>query len=175
MYNTELYHHGIKGQRWGVRRFQNEDGTLTPAGQKRLSINDRKRQKSSNDQAIMERLKNVDPELAKNKVTKRVAYDYHELSERMFKLKYKTSKKVFAKRYVKTKGDTYGSGLKKAGAVVAGAQLLPNLRYTDSSGNTYRFDMGKRAARRYLAQDVLYSEIGGRMFYNNAEKRYYNR
>ena len=35
MYNTELYHHGIKGQKWGVRRYQNEDGTLTAAGQKR--------------------------------------------------------------------------------------------------------------------------------------------
>ena len=32
---TELYHHGIKGQKWGVRRFQNKDGSLTPAGQKR--------------------------------------------------------------------------------------------------------------------------------------------
>lgn len=31
----ELYHHGIKGQKWGVRRFQNEDGSLTPAGKKR--------------------------------------------------------------------------------------------------------------------------------------------
>lgn len=30
----ELYHHGIKGQRWGVRRFQNPDGTLTEAGKK---------------------------------------------------------------------------------------------------------------------------------------------
>ena len=29
---NELYHHGIKGQRWGYRRFQNEDGTLTAAG-----------------------------------------------------------------------------------------------------------------------------------------------
>ena len=31
----ELYHHGIKGQKWGVRRFQNKDGSLTPAGEKR--------------------------------------------------------------------------------------------------------------------------------------------
>lgn len=31
----ELYHYGIKGQRWGVRRYQNEDGSWTPAGKKR--------------------------------------------------------------------------------------------------------------------------------------------
>lgn len=35
--NNELYHHGIKGQQWGVRRFQNEDGSLTPEGEKRYS------------------------------------------------------------------------------------------------------------------------------------------
>lgn len=31
----ELYHWGIKGMRWGVRRYQNKDGSLTPAGKKR--------------------------------------------------------------------------------------------------------------------------------------------
>lgn len=34
-YDMALYHHGIKGQKWGVRRFQNEDRTLTPAGKER--------------------------------------------------------------------------------------------------------------------------------------------
>lgn len=33
--SNELYHHGIKGQRWGVRRYQYTDGSLTPAGKKR--------------------------------------------------------------------------------------------------------------------------------------------
>ena len=32
---NELYHYGIKGQKWGVRRFQNKDGSLTTAGRKR--------------------------------------------------------------------------------------------------------------------------------------------
>lgn len=35
-YDGELYHWGIKGMKWGVRRYQNEDGTLTPAGRRRL-------------------------------------------------------------------------------------------------------------------------------------------
>lgn len=35
---NELYHHGIKGQKWGVRRYQNDDGTLTDKGRKRLGI-----------------------------------------------------------------------------------------------------------------------------------------
>lgn len=35
---NDLYHHGILGQKWGVRRYQNKNGSLTPEGRKRLGL-----------------------------------------------------------------------------------------------------------------------------------------
>ena len=50
--NNELQHHGIKGQKWGVRRYQNADGSLTPAGKKKYgtkeNMEDRKKQTINN-------------------------------------------------------------------------------------------------------------------------------
>ena len=37
-----LAHYGIKGQKWGIRRYQNEDGSYTPAGKERYKYPDRK-------------------------------------------------------------------------------------------------------------------------------------
>jgi hypothetical protein len=34
-----IMHHGIKGQKWGIRRYQNPDGSYTPEGMKRYGIN----------------------------------------------------------------------------------------------------------------------------------------
>jgi len=41
--NTYLAHHGIKGQKWGVRRYQNSDGTLTDEGRRRLGYGEPKK------------------------------------------------------------------------------------------------------------------------------------
>ena len=35
--SNELCHHGILGMKWGIRRYQNADGTLTPKGKKRYN------------------------------------------------------------------------------------------------------------------------------------------
>ncbi len=60
MNNNELQHHGVKGMKWGVRRYQNEDGSLTPAGKKRF-------EKVGNDERLAKRHKKQAMSIIKSK------------------------------------------------------------------------------------------------------------
>ena len=42
---TDISHHGIHGMKWGVRRYQNLDGTLTSTGKKRLAKHEKRLKK----------------------------------------------------------------------------------------------------------------------------------
>ncbi len=62
MQNQYLYHYGVKGMRWGVRRYQRADGTLTPAGRKRLVKEQQKVMAKDLEQTIEKANKNVTTE-----------------------------------------------------------------------------------------------------------------
>lgn len=79
--SDELYHYGIQGQKWGVRRFQNPDGSLTEAGKKRIQKNINKINKKqklidansnlTSANGFKDRLHMKDSRKAINKVTSR--------------------------------------------------------------------------------------------------------
>ena len=61
--DEELYHYGIKGMRWGIRRYQNPDGSLTTAGRKRLEKADIKWAKKKTDKITAQAKKASQKEL----------------------------------------------------------------------------------------------------------------
>lgn len=120
-----LAHHGILGQKWGIRRYQNSDGTLTEAGKKRYraedveSITDRK--------GLQRRLNDLDKAMARN--TADVAYRVNKMVSTRNK-----TKKVEHERKALVATANINRGKKEIEKLIEKNQL----NYDISSKNTIR-------------------------------------
>ena len=111
MSSVYLVHHGIKGQKWGVRRYQNEDGTYTAAGKRRY--------KGSEDYANSKTLqkkgiKNLsNEELATLNERLKLEHDYKT---------YTAKGESYVKKYLIQAGGKVAGAALTAGAVYVGAK-----------------------------------------------------
>lgn len=116
-----IYHHGIKGQKWYVRRYQNKDGTLTSAGKARYSKLQTKRD------AIEAEQRRLVPDQQKktpNPHGKKSVFDMtdDELNTEIARLGLEKQYKSFMNDlYPKLKKERYFNGRKVVGEIMSGS------------------------------------------------------
>ena len=89
-YSSYLAHHGIKGQKWGVRRFQNEDGSLKQDGKKQLNL----RRRLTHDKKELILKKAVEKNTEKIKIYDQEHKEWKEEEGRVKRLKNEYVKKA---------------------------------------------------------------------------------
>ena len=117
VYTDELYHWGVKGQKWGVRRYQNADGTLTAAGKLRESKQKYKEERKAEKEAMKAQKRDE----AVSKLTE--TYKKKGYSDDVAKMK--AEEQYVRKGEVATKRILTGTTI--GGAAVVAAAMLPTV------------------------------------------------
>lgn len=132
---NELNHHGILGMKWGVRRYQNKDGTLTNSGKKRISktqsADDKKRESRKKD--LKNRRTMSDADLKKKIERLKLEKEFKSLTEEDISPGKKATKRILS-----------DVGTKVVSAAAAGA-----LAYGIKVAMTKNFDIKEAAS--YIA------------------------
>ena len=93
LYHSELYHYGVLGQRWGIRNYQNKDGSLTLAGKLRYRASSVDKIKSK--KGTMNRLEDLNIGIKKNRRYTKI----NEFLEKRYRKKYKRNRDKYDKMH----------------------------------------------------------------------------
>lgn len=135
---NELQHWGVKGMKWGIRRYQNEDGSLTPAGKRKYAKQKQKekehRQRISGKSASLEKMTDTERNKYAQKRIETMGGKGHAIVSETTNYLGKELKTA-AKGVVGTAASSVGTGLTIGGisiaagssAVVAGSTFVSGL------------------------------------------------
>lgn len=171
----ELYHHGILGQKWGIRRYQNPDGSLTDEGKirykqevRKMAQKDAQRYsdaKAAYGEGAGTRRKLLDKEINEKKRNKEYAKAYEEAQKRVDIAKslrkaeslHRNSGLFVRGRYLTDKGKTIASSLVRG----AGSGLLAGAGTWLTVSGIVSTDVGKRLIKSgALASDICLAAAG---------------
>ena len=155
--NDYLEHSGVLGMKWGVRRYQNKDGTLTALGRKRAAKLAAKYNKLVGKKDSGENNTTNTKTSAKKKSIKDMTNE--ELSAAISRTKLENDyKEAYPTKQVK-KGDSF---VKKVGGILINDMVVPAAT-----------DIGKQVLRSYMAKGVnkaLNLEGDSKVYANNKKK-----
>ena len=145
MNQNGLYHFGIKGMKWGVRRFQKKDGTLTSAGKKRYSDGEATPKQKSKHQLVLEKKykkAGLSPEEAEVAAKKRIR------AERVVAVAGAMTIAAAAAYVVHSKVKPYADGVIKSGKTLQRVEM----QKTDKLHNSFYAAKDKRDKIKYAGK-----------------------
>lgn len=140
-----LCHHGVKGQKWGIRRYQNADGTLTAAGRQRYGVSRIKNDRFGGLSSLTEN------SIAENRIFNRARRDKYrqyveDLKNGQFLKNYRKTNKAFDK---------------------ITEQAIQNYRKQYSPEELYKRQSNRRYSKKLAAMSPIYGIYGAAHFANN--------
>lgn len=162
MYTNELYHHGIKGQRWGIRRYQNEDGSLTAKGIKRYATKGYSEDAYKSNKSFVG--KAYDKFTGAHKITGQMQYDMSS----------KAQNKARAEKYLAEKNSEKSSKPKMSTAKKTTSKQISKktTKKGKNATNKSMVKLGAQKAARGALKTVSYgSQVALRMMQNSVTTR----
>lgn len=155
----ELYHHGVPGQRWGFRRYQNPDGTLTPAGRRRANKLAEKYAKVTGKKLIIKKRSVQGNEKQKPKTISEMS-DY-ELQQKINRINLENSYKKLLSQQPQnmkkvSKGKSFINKIKKDVIAPAAVQAGKTVLTTVFTNAMYKMvNSGNKKANKKVKQQLV--------------------